>query len=81
MWANRRFSTAWSANWLVDDSPVSRAICARVTPAVRLAPTVIDTAGLEEITDDSLQGRMRRLTERVVDMADVSLFVIDGASA
>jgi len=39
--------------------------------------TVIDTAGLEEATDDSLQGRMRRLTERAVDMADICLFMID----
>ena len=38
---------------------------------------MIDTAGLEEVTDDSLQGRMRRLTERAVDMADVCLFMID----
>ncbi len=39
--------------------------------------TVIDTAGLEDRTDDSLEGRMRRLTERAVDMADVCLFLID----
>ena len=39
---------------------------------------MIDTAGLEDVTDDSLQGRMRRLTERAVDMADVCLFLIDG---
>jgi GTP-binding protein len=38
---------------------------------------VVDTAGLEEVTDDSLQGRMRRLTERAVDMADICLFMID----
>jgi len=46
----------------------------------RLGPirfTVIDTAGLEEATDDSLQGRMRKLTERAVDAADVCLFIID----
>ncbi|MEO9465182.1 ribosome biogenesis GTPase Der, partial [Sulfitobacter pontiacus] len=48
--------------------------------AARLADlrfTVVDTAGLEEVTDDSLQGRMRRLTERAVDMADICLFMID----
>ena len=39
--------------------------------------TVIDTAGLEEASDESLQGRMRKLTERAVDMADVCLFLID----
>ncbi|NRB01631.1 MAG: ribosome biogenesis GTPase Der [Rhodobacteraceae bacterium] len=63
---------------LVDDQPgVTRDL--REGPA-RLADlrfTVIDTAGLEEATDDSLQGRMRRLTERAVDMADICLFMID----
>ena len=39
--------------------------------------TVIDTAGLEEATDASLPGRMRALTERAVDAADVCLFLID----
>ena len=39
--------------------------------------TVIDTAGLEEASDESLLGRMRKLTERAVDMADVCLFLID----
>ena len=38
---------------------------------------MIDTAGLEEVTDESLQGRMRRLTERAVDMADICLFMVD----
>ena len=38
---------------------------------------MIDTAGLEEATDESLQGRMRRLTERAVGMADVCLFMLD----
>lgn len=38
---------------------------------------VVDSAGLEMAEDDSLQGRMRRLTERAVDEADVCLFVID----
>ncbi len=39
--------------------------------------TVIDTAGLEDATDDSLEGRMRRLTERAVEMADACLFIVD----
>ena len=64
---------------LVDDQPgVTRDLR---EGAARLGPlkfTVIDTAGLEEATDDSLQGRMRRLTERAVDMADACLFLIDG---
>ena len=38
---------------------------------------MIDSAGLEDATDDSLQGRMRRLTERAVEMADICLFMID----
>jgi len=39
---------------------------------------LIDTAGLEEAFDDSLEGRMRRQTERALDDADVALFLIDG---
>ncbi len=39
--------------------------------------TAIDTAGLETATDESLPGRMRKLTERAVDAADICLFMID----
>jgi len=39
---------------------------------------LIDTAGLEEAFDDSLEGRMRRQTERALEDADVALFLIDG---
>lgn len=39
---------------------------------------LIDTAGLEESFDDSIQGRMRKQTESALDRADVILFVIDG---
>ncbi|MGL6211599.1 MAG: ribosome biogenesis GTPase Der [Paracoccaceae bacterium] len=64
---------------LVDDQPgVTRDLREGDGKIFDLRFTVIDTAGLEEVTDDSLQGRMRRLTERAVDMADVSLFLIDG---
>ncbi len=64
---------------LVDDQPgVTRDLREGDAKLFDLRFTVIDTAGLEEVTDDSLQGRMRRLTERAVDMADVSLFLIDG---
>ena len=38
---------------------------------------MVDTAGLEEATDMSLPGRMRALTERAIDAADVCLFMID----
>ena len=63
---------------LVDDQPgVTRDLREGEGKLGDLRFTVIDTAGLEEATDDSLQGRMRRLTERAVDMADVCLFMID----
>lgn len=39
---------------------------------------LIDTAGLEESFDDSIQGRMRRQTEAAVQRADLAVFMIDG---
>ncbi|MDA7428626.1 ribosome biogenesis GTPase Der [Primorskyibacter aestuariivivens] len=63
---------------LVDDQPgVTRDLREGEGKLADLRFTVIDTAGLEDATDDSLQGRMRRLTERAVDMADICLFMID----
>ncbi len=63
---------------LVDDQPgVTRDLREGDARVAGLRFTVIDTAGLEEATDESLQGRMRALTERAVDMADVCLFMID----
>jgi len=63
---------------LVDDQPgVTRDLREGAARLGDLRFTVIDTAGLEEATDQSLQGRMRRLTERAVDMADICLFMID----
>ena len=38
---------------------------------------VIDTAGLEDATDDSLEARMRAQTEHALDDADVALLVVD----
>ena len=38
---------------------------------------VIDTAGLEESFDASIQGRMRRQTEQALAHADIALLVID----
>ena len=39
--------------------------------------TLIDTAGFEDVDDDSLQSRMRAQTERAIDDADVCLFIYD----
>ncbi|PZO67121.1 MAG: ribosome biogenesis GTPase Der [Paracoccus denitrificans] len=63
---------------LVDDQPgVTRDLREGDARLGDLRFVVIDSAGLEMAEDDSLQGRMRRLTERAVDEADACLFVID----
>ena len=63
---------------LVDDQPgVTRDLREGEARLGDLRFTVIDTAALEDATDNSLQGRMRRLTERAVEMADLCLFMID----
>ena len=63
---------------LVDDQPgVTRDLREGPAKLGDLRFTVIDTAGLENVTDDSLQGRMRRLTERAVEMVDICLFMVD----
>ncbi|MDO5658220.1 MAG: ribosome biogenesis GTPase Der [Paracoccus sp. (in: a-proteobacteria)] len=63
---------------LVDDQPgVTRDLREGQGRLGDLRFIVVDSAGLEMAEDDSLQGRMRRLTERAVDEADVALFVID----
>ncbi|CUH89414.1 GTP-binding protein EngA [Phaeobacter sp. CECT 5382] len=63
---------------LVDDQPgVTRDLREGEARLGDLRFTVVDTAGLEDATDNSLEGRMRRLTERAVDMADICLFMID----
>ncbi|MEM9043378.1 MAG: ribosome biogenesis GTPase Der [Pseudomonadota bacterium] len=63
---------------LVDDQPgVTRDMREGQARIGDMEFTVIDTAGLEEVTDESLQGRMRKLTERAVQMADVCLFIVD----
>ncbi len=38
---------------------------------------LIDTAGFEDVSDESLQARMQSQTERAIEEADLSLFVID----
>ena len=67
---------------LVDNQPgVTRDLREGAARLGHLNFTVIDTAGLEEVTDESLQGRMRRLTERAVDMADACLHITDNLEA
>lgn len=39
---------------------------------------ILDTAGLEDRFDGSLEARMRMQTERAIDQADVVLFIVDG---
>lgn len=41
---------------------------------------IIDTAGLEESFDDSIQGRMRKQTEAALLESDSILFIVDGRS-
>jgi GTP-binding protein len=63
---------------LVDDQPgVTRDLREGDARLGHLRFTVIDTAGLEDADGDSLPARMRRLSERAIDMADVCLFVVD----
>jgi GTP-binding protein len=38
---------------------------------------LIDTAGFEDVDDESLQSRMRTQTERAIEAADLAVFVID----
>ena len=63
---------------LVDDRPgVTRD---RREAAARIAGlefTLIDTAGLEDVTDDSMEARMRQQTERAVEAADIVMFMYD----
>ncbi len=38
---------------------------------------LIDTAGFEDVSDESLEARMRQQTERAIEEAEVALFLID----
>jgi len=63
---------------IVDDTP-------GVTRDRRIAPgrigdldiQIVDTAGFEDVHDDSLEARMRKQTDRAVEQADVAVFLID----
>lgn len=63
---------------MVDDTPgVTRDRREGDGRIADLSFKVIDTAGLEDAFDDSLEARMRRQTERAVEEADLVLMLID----
>lgn len=63
---------------LVDDQPgVTRDRREGRANLFDLAFQVVDTAGLEEAFDESLEARMRKLTEAAVRTADLVLFLVD----
>jgi GTP-binding protein len=63
---------------LVDDEPgVTRDRRSGAARLHDLTFEAIDTAGLEEVFDDSLAARMRRQTERALEEADLVLLLID----
>jgi GTP-binding protein len=63
---------------LVDDLPgVTRDRRQGKAHLAGLDFTVVDTAGLEDVNDDSLASRMRAQTEQAIGDADVILLVID----
>jgi len=63
---------------LVDDQPgVTRDRREGEGQLYDLAFRVLDTAGLEDVTDASLEARMRRMTEQALAEADLALFLID----
>ncbi len=63
---------------LVDDTPgVTRDRREGEGRIADLRFKVIDTAGLEDATDDSLEARMRAQTDRALDESDVALLLID----
>jgi GTP-binding protein len=63
---------------IVDDQPgVTRDRRFGVGRLGDLDLELIDTAGFEDVTDESLEARMRAQTELAVDEADVALFIVD----
>lgn len=63
---------------IVDDQPgVTRDLREGKTKILGEPVTIIDTAGLEDSREGSLQARMRALTERGIAEADILVFIID----
>jgi GTP-binding protein len=63
---------------LVDDAPgVTRDRREGEGRLYDLKLRVVDTAGLEDLTDESLEARMSRQSERALEEADLVLFLID----
>ena len=63
---------------LVDDRPgVTRDRRYAVGNIGDLDLTLIDTAGYEDVTDESLEARMREQTEAAIEDADLILFMMD----
>src|ERR1700755_1103158 len=63
---------------LVDDQPgVTRDRRPGDAKLMGMRFTIIDTAGLEEAGEDTLEGRMRAQTEAAIEEADLTLFVVD----
>jgi GTP-binding protein len=63
---------------LVDDTPgVTRDRREGEAHLFDLAFTVVDTAGMDEVRDDSLEARMREQSARAVEEADAVLFLLD----
>ena len=63
---------------LVDDTPgVTRDRRPGDAKLIDLRFIIIDTAGLEEVGPDTLEGRMRAQTELAIEDADLTLFVVD----
>lgn len=66
---------------LVDDKPgVTRDRRIHAAKLQDLRFDVIDTAGLEEAADHTLEGRMRSHTKAAIDEANLILFVFDAKS-
>jgi GTP-binding protein len=63
---------------LVDDTPgVTRDRRPGDAKLIDLKFTIVDTAGLEESGEETLEGRMRAMTEAAISEADLTLFLID----